>query len=94
MTSKERMLRALAREKPDRLPVTLHQWQQYHLDSFMGGMDALAAFKACGLDASIQYFEAMGQFWIPDAEKFIVSTPEWREEIEIVKDDLNDHANP
>jgi hypothetical protein len=28
MTSKERMLRALAREKPDRLPVTVHQWQQ------------------------------------------------------------------
>ena len=90
MTSKERMLRALAREKPDRLPVTIHQWQQYHLDTYLGGMDALAAFKTCGLDASIQYFEAMGQFWIPNAEKFIVSTPEWREEIEVVKDDPND----
>ena len=50
MTSKERMLRALAREKPDRLPVTIHQWQQYHLDTYLGGMDALAAFKTCGLD--------------------------------------------
>jgi uroporphyrinogen decarboxylase len=90
MTSKERMLRALAREKPDRLPVTIHQWQQYHLDTYLGGLDALGAFKTCGLDASIQYFEAMGQFWIPNAEKYLVSTPEWREEIEIVQDDPND----
>src|SRR5512137_1839384 len=90
MTSKERMMRALAREKPDRLPVTVHQWQQYHLDTFLGGMDALDAFKSCGLDASIQYFEAMGQFWIPNAENYIVQTPEWREEIEIVQDHPDD----
>jgi hypothetical protein len=77
-------------EKPDRLPATIHQWQQYHLDTYLGGMDALAAFKHCGLDASIQHFEAMGQFWIPNAEKHLVSTPEWREEIEIVQDDPND----
>jgi hypothetical protein len=32
----------------------------------------------------------MGQFWIPNAEKHLVSTPEWREEIEIVQDDPND----
>jgi hypothetical protein len=90
MTSKERMLRALAREKPDRLPVTVHQWQQYHLDTYLGGMDALAAFKHCGMDASIQYFEAMGQFWIPNAEKFLISTPDWREEVEVIKDDPDD----
>jgi uroporphyrinogen-III decarboxylase len=87
MTSKERMMRALHREKPDRLPVTIHQWQQYHLDTYMGGIDALAAFKQIGMDAAIQYFEAMGQFWIPNAEKYIVQTPEWREEIEVVRDD-------
>ena len=90
MTSKERMLRALAREKPDRLPVTIHQWQQYHLDTHLRGIDALEAFQVCGMDASIQYFEAMGQFWIPNAEKYLVSTPEWREEIEVVKDDPDD----
>ena len=84
MTSKERMLRALHREKPDRLPVTIHQWQQYHLDTYMDGIEPLAAFKAVGMDAAIQYFEAMGQFWIPDAEQYIVQTPEWREEIEVV----------
>ena len=90
MTSKERMLRALAREKPDRLPATVHQWQQYHLDTHMDGRDALAAFQHCELDASIQYFEAMGQFWIPNAEKYLVSTAEWREEVAVVRDDPND----
>jgi len=87
MTSKERMLRALNREKPDRLPVTIHQWQQYHLDKFMNGRDALSAFKSVGLDASLQYFETMGQFWIPNAEKYIVQTPSWRETIKVVSDD-------
>jgi uroporphyrinogen-III decarboxylase len=84
MTSKERMMRALHKQKPDRLPVTVHQWQQYHLDNYMGGVDALTAFKVTGMDAAIQYFEAMGQFWIPDAEKYIVQTPQWREGIEVV----------
>ncbi|RJP30676.1 MAG: hypothetical protein C4527_09095 [Candidatus Omnitrophota bacterium] len=87
MTPKERMLRALHREKPDRLPVTIHQWQQYHLDVYMNGVDALAAFQITGLDAAIQYFEAMGQFWIPDAERYIVQTPDWREEIEVIDPD-------
>lgn len=53
MTSKERMLLALARGKPDRLPVTIHQWQAYHLQNFMGGLDQLEAFRAVGLDASV-----------------------------------------
>ena len=90
MTSKERMMRALHREKPDRLPVTIHQWQQYHLDKYMGGMDALNAFKLCGLDAAIQYFEAMGQFWIPNAEKYAVQSAEWRDEM-VVVDNHPDH---
>ncbi len=81
MTSKERMMRALRLEKPDRLPATVHQWQDYHLEKYMGGVDALAAFKEVGLDAAIQYFAFMGQFWIPGAEEYLVRTPEWREEI-------------
>ncbi|MHC4123164.1 MAG: uroporphyrinogen decarboxylase family protein [Planctomycetota bacterium] len=84
MTSKERIMLALRLEKPDRVPVTIHQWQQYHLDKYMDGMDVLSAFKAVGLDASVQRFEAMGQFWVPDAEKGILQTPEWKEEIKVV----------
>ncbi len=77
-------MRALHQEKPDRLPVTVHQWQPYHLDNYMDGMDPLSAFKATGMDAAIQYFEAMGQFWIPDAELYVVQTPEWRDDIKVV----------
>lgn len=84
MTPKERMMTALHREKPDRLSVTIHQWQQYHLDTYLGGIDALDAFKATGMDAAIQYFEAMGQFWIPNAEKYALQTPEWRDEMTVV----------
>jgi hypothetical protein len=51
MTSKERMLRALRREVPDRVPATVHQWQAYHLNKYLGGIDPLAAFRRFGLDA-------------------------------------------
>lgn len=90
MTSKERMMRALNLEKPDRVPVTVHQWQQYHLDTYMGGVSPLEAFKATGMDASIQHFAFMGQFWVPDAEKDMASTPEWRHEVKVVKADPDD----
>jgi uroporphyrinogen decarboxylase len=83
MTAKERMLRALHLERPDRLPATIHQWQTYHLDQYLGGIDALEAFKLCGLDASIQHFEPMGQFWITDGPRRVVHSPEWIEDIEM-----------
>ncbi len=53
MTSKERMLAALSREVPDRLPASVHQWQTYHLDHFLGGISALSAFRRFGLDAAV-----------------------------------------
>lgn len=84
MTSKERLMRALHGEKPDRLPVTIHQWQQYHLDRYMNGMDALRAFAATGMDAAIQYFEAVGQFWIPQTEEHAVQNREWTDETTVV----------
>jgi len=87
MTSKERMMRALRLEKPDRLPVSIHQWQQYHLNKYMDGVDDLTAFKQTGLDAAIQYFEAMGQFWVPNAEQYIVQTPQWHEKINVINSD-------
>jgi len=87
VTSKERMLRALAREKPDRLPVSVHQWQKYHLDTFLGGVSDLEAFGMFGLDASIQYFQDMGQFWLTDADFTKFSAPEWRDEAEVLSAD-------
>ena len=51
MTSKERLLTALARGVPDRLPVTTHHLMRYFLDTYMGGMGELEFFDYFGLDA-------------------------------------------
>lgn len=53
MTSKERMMAAVHRQTPDRLPVTVHQWQPYHLQRYMHGMSDIEANAACGFDAAI-----------------------------------------
>jgi uroporphyrinogen-III decarboxylase len=87
MTSKERMMCALQREKPDRLPVTVHQWQGYHLETFLNGATPLQAFQRFGMDAAIQYFEDMGQFWLVNADFAKFSTPEWRDEVTVVSSD-------
>ncbi len=89
MTSKERMMRALHKEKPDRLPISVHQWQGYHLDEYLGGISALAAFKRFGMDAQIQYFQTMGQFWLVNADTQQSSTPQWRDEVAVISADPN-----
>jgi len=61
MKSKERMLCAINRKKPDRLPVTIHQWQSYHLVKYMNGISDIEANRRCGLDASINVFEVIGE---------------------------------
>jgi len=64
------MLIALRQEQPDRLPAAVHQWQPYHLNKYLGGIDDLTAFRRFGLDASIPCFPAS----VPDSA-------EWREEV-------------
>jgi len=85
MTAKERLLRALHREKPDRLPCTVHQWQPYHLEHYLGGISALEAFRRLGMDAAIQYFESMGQFWLPGRHRSDSSHPEWIDQVEVLE---------
>ncbi len=87
MTSKERLLCALNREKPDRLPATVHQWQGYHLDKYMAGISDMEAFSTVGLDAQIQYFEDMAQFWLVDADFTKLNTKEWKDEPETISSD-------
>lgn len=53
MTSKERMLTALARGVPDRVPATVHQWMPYHLHHYLDGIGDLQAFRRFGLDAAL-----------------------------------------
>lgn len=69
MTSKQRMMLALQGEAPDRLPATVHQWQRYHLETYLDGIDALTAFRQYGLDAAITSH--------PLIER---ETPQWRKE--------------
>ena len=87
MTSKERMTCALERGKPDRLPVSVHQWQPYHLETYLGGITDLEAFQKFGMDAQIQYFADMGQFWVTNADYSKSSTSEWRDETKVISDD-------
>lgn len=87
MTSKERILTALNGGKPDRLPASIHQWQGYHLDRYMNGMTDLEAFKAVGLDAQIQYFADMAQFWLVDADFTKLNTDSWKDRPEMVSSD-------
>ena len=90
MTSKERLLCALTGGTPDRLPVTVHQWQGYHLDTYLDGISDLEAFERFGMDAQVQYFEEMGQFWMVNADFEKTSTNQWRDEATVVRDDPDD----
>ncbi|MHC4285183.1 MAG: uroporphyrinogen decarboxylase family protein [Planctomycetota bacterium] len=90
MTSKERMMCVLERGKPDRLPVSVHQWQPYHLDKFLGGISDIEAFEKFGMDAQIQYFADMGQFWVAKADFSKASTSQWKDEAKIISDNPDD----
>jgi uroporphyrinogen-III decarboxylase len=74
MTSKERLMLAVNWEKPDRLPASIHQWQAFHLKTFMNGMTDLEAFRKVGLDAQIQY-----------PGEGIFSSAEWKNEAAVIK---------
>ncbi|MGQ9590348.1 MAG: uroporphyrinogen decarboxylase family protein [Planctomycetota bacterium] len=80
-------MRALERGKPDRLPVSVHQWQDYHLQKYLGGVSALEAFRRFGMDAQIQHFQPAGQFWLVDFDPSLGSTPQWRDEAVLVSAD-------
>jgi len=73
MTSRKRLLTALAREVPDRLPVTVHQWQPYHLNRYLGGIGDLEAFCRLGMDAAVSVFDAY--------EEQETTTPQWQVEV-------------
>ncbi len=51
MTSRQRMLCALDRRVPDRLPVTTHHLMESYLREFFKGADSRGFFDALGLDA-------------------------------------------
>ena len=90
MNSKERLLTALQGGKPDRLPVTVHQWQKYHLDTYLGGISDLEAFITFEMDAAVQYLPEMGQAWLLDSDFSRFSTAEWRDLAVVTNSDPDD----
>ncbi|MCL2034237.1 MAG: hypothetical protein FWG94_05840 [Oscillospiraceae bacterium] len=50
MTPKQRLLAAINRQIPDRLPVTTHHVMSYFLDKYLQGMDTLTFLKTFGFD--------------------------------------------
>ena len=81
------MLCALERGKPDRLPVSVHQWQSYHLNKYLNGISELEAFERFGMDAQIQYIQDMGQVGQAEAGFTNFSVTQWNEQAQIISDD-------
>ena len=53
MTSRQRLLAAINREVPDRLPATTHHVMPSFLDKYMQGISSLEFFNHLGLDAIV-----------------------------------------
>jgi uroporphyrinogen-III decarboxylase len=53
MTSRERMLTALANGRPDRLPCQVHDWMPSYLARCLGDIDAWEAYARFGMDHAI-----------------------------------------
>jgi uroporphyrinogen decarboxylase len=93
LTSKQRLLAALRREKADRLPVTTHHLMPYFLDKYMGGMSNQECFEHFGLDAITWTVPhrpdpAHGEYYDPNQgpigflESRRIATDSWRIESE------------
>jgi len=71
LTSKERLLKALKHEMPDRLPVTTHHVMPYFTDRYMNGIGRDEFFDFFGLDAirwpvPVKADASKGEFLDPD----------------------------
>lgn len=53
MDSRQRLLTAFNNEKPDRLPCQVHNWQNYYLKTYLGGIDQYQAYSRFGMDKVI-----------------------------------------
>jgi uroporphyrinogen-III decarboxylase len=97
MTSKQRMVTALERGVPDRLPVTTHHLMRYFLETYLDGASEQAFFDHFGLDAITwvvphQPDPAAGEFYDPlhttpgFLESRRIASADWRVEIEDLPD--------
>jgi len=95
MTSRQRLLTALDRGMPDRLPVTTHHLMPYFLDRYMGGASNREFFDRYDLDANYwttpyRPDPGKGEFYDPlqaavaGTETRQIVTDEWRLEQELI----------
>jgi len=95
MTSRQRLLAALERQVPDRLPATTHHVMPSFLDRYMQGISSLEFFERFGLDAITWTVphrpdEQAGEYYDPQQEeiRFLesrrIATDNWRVESEEV----------
>lgn len=71
MTSRQRMIAALDRGVPDRLPVTTHHIMRYFTETYLGGISDQEVFDRFGLDAILWLIPlrgdpARGEYLDPD----------------------------
>ncbi len=101
MTSRERLLTALDRRVPDRLPATTHHLMTYFLDKYMGGKTGREFFDYFDLDAihwviAHKPDESKGEYYDPTQgepgflEGRRICTDHWRVEHEKIPDDRYD----
>ena len=50
MTSRQRLLTALSKQKPDRLPCQVHSWMPYYLENYLDGIDQWQAYERFDMD--------------------------------------------
>jgi uroporphyrinogen decarboxylase len=53
ISGRERFLTAIANKKPDRLPCQVHNWMEYYLKTYLGGVDQFGAYERFGMDPVI-----------------------------------------
>ncbi len=83
MTSKQRMLTALTRGVPDRLPVTSHHLMRYFLDRYLDGASDQEFFEQFGMDAYtwlVPIRGVSGMSWVDDYG--MLQSEDWRIERE------------
>lgn len=89
MTPRERLLIALERRKPDRLPATIHGWMDYWRNKHMRGADQFDVYRYFGMDAQIFDFAWLDEP-VVSAMYFtgdLVPGPNWRVSGDVVKSD-------
>jgi uroporphyrinogen decarboxylase len=97
MTPRERLLTAIRRGLPDRLPVTTHHLMPYFLNKYMGGVSNQECFEYFGMDAILwtvphrpdtskrEYYDPL-QGEIGFLESRRVTSDQWRVEYEELPD--------